>query len=68
MALLANALGYRSTIVVPETQSPEKIEMLMLCGAELRLVGPASYTMGSPRRTTGCRKERTLPPTYCVRP
>jgi cysteine synthase A len=32
---LGNALGYRTTIVIPETQSPEKIEMLMLCGAEL---------------------------------
>ncbi len=38
LSLLANALGYRTTIVIPETQSPEKIEMLMLCGAELRLV------------------------------
>jgi cysteine synthase A len=24
--------------VIPETQSPEKIQMLELCGAELRLV------------------------------
>ena len=38
LCLLGNALGYRTTIVTPETQSPEKIEMLMLCGAELRLV------------------------------
>ena len=38
LSLLGNALGYRTTIVIPETQSPEKIEMLMLCGAELRLV------------------------------
>jgi cysteine synthase A len=38
LTLLGNALGYRTTIVVPETQSPEKIDMLMLCGAELKLV------------------------------
>jgi cysteine synthase A len=38
LCLLGNALGYRTTIVIPETQSPEKIDMLMLCGAELRLV------------------------------
>lgn len=38
LALLANALGYRTTIVIPETQSPEKIDMLMLCGAEVKLV------------------------------
>jgi len=38
LCLLGNALGYRTTIVIPETQSPEKIDMLMLCGAELKLV------------------------------
>jgi cysteine synthase A len=38
LSLLGNALGYRTTIVIPDTQSPEKIEMLMLCGAELKLV------------------------------
>jgi cysteine synthase len=38
LCLLGNALGYHTTIVIPETQSPEKIDMLMLCGAELRLV------------------------------
>lgn len=38
LSLLANALGYRTTIVIPETQSPEKIDMLMLCGAEVKLV------------------------------
>ena len=34
LCLLGNALGYRTTIVIPETQSPEKIQMLELCGAE----------------------------------
>jgi cysteine synthase A len=38
LCLLGNALGYRTTIVIPDTQSPEKIQMLELCGAELRLV------------------------------
>jgi cysteine synthase A len=38
LCLLGNALGYRTTIVIPETQSPEKIDMLMLCGAEVKLV------------------------------
>ena len=38
LSLLGNAMGYRTTIVIPETQSPEKIDLLMLCGAELRLV------------------------------
>jgi cysteine synthase A len=40
LALVANARGYRTLIVIPETQSQEKKDMLRLCGAEL-LEGPA---------------------------
>src|SRR3984957_2507224 len=32
LALVGNALGYRSVIVMPETQSQEKKDMLHLCG------------------------------------
>ncbi len=35
LALVGNARGYRTTIVIPETQSQEKKDMLRLCGAEL---------------------------------
>ena len=35
IALVANALGYKSVIVIPETQSDEKKDMLRLAGAEL---------------------------------
>lgn len=35
LALCANALGYRTKIIIPETQSEEKKSMLRLCGAEL---------------------------------
>src|SRR3984957_3932948 len=35
LALVANARGYRTLIVIPETQSEEKKDMLRLCGAEL---------------------------------
>ncbi len=35
LALCANALGYRTIIVIPETQSQEKKDMLRLCGAKL---------------------------------
>lgn len=35
LALCANALGYRTRIIIPETQSQEKKDMLRLCGAEL---------------------------------
>jgi cysteine synthase A len=38
LALLGNARGYRTVIVIPETQSQEKKDMLRLCNAELREV------------------------------
>ena len=43
LALVANARGYRTVIVMPETQSQEKKDMLRLCGADLRLVPAAPY-------------------------
>ena len=38
LALVANARGYRTLIVIPETQSREKKDALRLCGATLREV------------------------------
>jgi cysteine synthase A len=35
LALVAAARGYRTLIVIPDTQSQEKKDMLRLCGAEL---------------------------------
>jgi cysteine synthase A len=43
LAMVANALGYRSVIVIPDTQSQEKKDMLRLCGAELHEVPAAPY-------------------------
>jgi cysteine synthase A len=43
IALVANARGYRAVIVMPETQSQEKKDMLRLCGADLRLVPALPY-------------------------
>jgi len=43
LALVGNARGYRTVIVMPETQSQEKKDMLRLAGAELRLVPAAPY-------------------------
>ena len=43
IAMVANALGYRSVIVIPNTQSQEKKDMLRLCGAELHEVPAAPY-------------------------
>src|SRR3546814_619129 len=50
LALVANAMGFRSVIVMPETQSQEKKDFLRLCGADLRLeIGRATC------RERGCR-------------
>ncbi len=43
IAVVANAKGYRSLIVMPDNQSPEKISTLKALGAELKLVPPAPY-------------------------
>ena len=44
LALVGNARGYRTVIVMPETQSQEKKDMLRLCGADLRLVPAVRLT------------------------
>ena len=44
LALVANALGYRTVIVIPETQSDEKKSMLRLQGAELIEVPAVPYS------------------------
>ncbi|MBV8867844.1 MAG: cysteine synthase A [Acetobacteraceae bacterium] len=55
LALVGNARGYRTVIVMPETQSQEKQDFLRLIGAELRLVpakpyrDPGNYVRASER-------------------
>jgi cysteine synthase len=43
LALVGNACGYRTLIVIPDSQSQEKKDMLKLCGARLMEVPPAPY-------------------------
>ena len=43
LAMCANARGYETVIVLPETQSQEKKDMLRICGADLRLVPAVPY-------------------------
>jgi cysteine synthase len=43
LALVGNALGYKTIIVMPETQSQEKKDTLRALGAELVLVPAAPY-------------------------
>ena len=55
LALVGNARGYRTVIVMPETQSQEKKDMLRLCGVDLHLVpalpfrDPGNYVRVSER-------------------
>jgi cysteine synthase A len=44
LTLIANALGYNSSVVMPITQSKEKIDTLELLGADLHLVNATSYS------------------------
>lgn len=41
---ICNAKGYKSVIVIPETQSKEKIEMLRTLGADVTLVPAVPYS------------------------
>jgi len=43
LALIANSRGYRCIIVIPETQSQEKMDLLRICGAEVRPVPAVPY-------------------------
>lgn len=44
LTVVANALGYRTIIVMPDTQSKEKQDTLRALGAELMLVPAAPYS------------------------
>ena len=43
LALVGASMGFRTVIVIPETQSQEKKDMLRLCGAELVQVPAVPY-------------------------
>lgn len=44
ISVVANAKGYRCLIVMPDNQSREKIDTLILMGAQLKLVPPVPYS------------------------
>jgi cysteine synthase A len=55
LALVANARGYRTLIVIPETQSQEKKDMLRLAGAELVEVPAVPYSDPNNYQRIGAR-------------
>ncbi len=60
LALVANARGYRTLIVIPETQSQEKKDMLRLCGAELVEVPAVAYASPNNYQHVGRRLAEQL--------
>src|SRR6267154_3333062 len=60
LALVANARGYRTLIVIPETQSQEKKDMLRLCGAELVEVPAVPYSNPNNYQHVGRRLAQEL--------
>ena len=64
LALVANARGYRTLIVIPETQSQEKKDVLRLCGAELVEVPALPYSNPNNYQHVG----RRLADRACARP
>src|SRR5690606_16610059 len=65
LAVVANARGYRTVIVIPETQSQEKKDVLRLFGADLVEVpalpysNPNNYQHGGRRLADTLRKTET---------
>src|SRR5271166_112531 len=43
LALLGNARGYRTIVVIPDDQSPEKFELLRVLGADVRVVPAVAF-------------------------
>ncbi len=60
LAVVASARGYRTLIVIPETQSQEKKDMLRLCGAELVEVPALPYSNPNQYQHVGKRLANQL--------
>jgi len=60
LALVASARGYRTVIVIPETQSQEKKDTLRLCGAELIEVPAVPYSNPNQYQHVGKRLTEQL--------
>jgi cysteine synthase A len=60
LALVANARGYRTLIVIPETQSREKKDVLRLYGAQLMEVPAAPYANPNNYQHIGRRTAEAL--------
>src|SRR3979490_389267 len=60
LAVVASARGYRTLILIPDTQSQEKKDMLRLCGAELLEVPALPYANQNNYQHVGRRLDEQL--------
>lgn len=60
LAVVGNARGYRTLIVIPETQSAEKMDALRLMGAELEPVPAAPYSSDNNYQKVARRRAEEL--------
>ncbi|MBM3381733.1 MAG: cysteine synthase A [Betaproteobacteria bacterium] len=58
---VANALGYKTVIVIPNTQSQEKIDYLLAIGADVRPVPAVPYSNPENFNHVACRLAEELP-------
>lgn len=61
LAHLCATRGYRCIIVIPENQSPEKMALLRVLGAEVRTVPPRPYADPENYQKIACRLAASLP-------
>jgi cysteine synthase A len=61
LAHLCSALGYHCIIVIPDNQSPEKMEILRILGAEVRTVAPKPYADPNNYQKIASRLAASLP-------
>ncbi|NVD97689.1 cysteine synthase A [Massilia sp. BJB1822] len=61
LAHLCAARGYRCVIVIPETQSPEKMALLRILSAEVRTVPAVPYADPGNYQKVACRLAAELP-------
>lgn len=61
LAHLCAARGYRCVIVIPDNQSPEKIELLRVLGAEVQMVPPKPYADPDNYQKIASRLAASLP-------
>lgn len=61
LAHICATRGYRCIIVIPDNQSPEKLELLRVLGAEVRPVPPKPYADPDNYQKIACRLAASLP-------